>query len=52
MNPKAKAFTGQDRLELDTPCLALDLDRLDANLRLMQEQVRARNRLCGRTRTH
>ena len=48
-----KARTGQDRLELDTPCLVLDLDRLDSNLRLMQALVRSRNKaLKPHAKTH
>ncbi len=45
MRMKSKALAGRGRLELDTPCLALDLDLLDANLRNMQARVRAGNKI-------
>ena len=40
-------------MELDTPCLVLDLDRLDANLSFLQAQVRARKKaLRPHAKTH
>lgn len=53
MNIELKKNIGRDRLELDTPCLVLDMGRLDENLRFMQAQARARNKaLRPHAKTH
>src|SRR5512143_2424126 len=40
VDPK-KELVGKKKLELDTPCLLLDLDLLDENLQKMQSRVKA-----------
>jgi len=40
LDPKKKLI-GRNRLELDTPCLVVDLDLLDENLQKMQARVKA-----------
>lgn len=41
MHDPKKKLIGRKRLELDTPCLVVDLDLLDENLRKMQARVKA-----------
>jgi D-serine deaminase-like pyridoxal phosphate-dependent protein len=41
MHDPKKKLIGRKRLELDTPCLVVDLDLLDENLQKMQARVKA-----------
>ena len=41
MTPNPREAIGRRKTELDTPCLLIDLDRLDENLQKMQGRVKA-----------
>src|SRR5512143_3808666 len=52
VDPK-KELIGKKKLELDTPCLVLDLDLLDENLQKMQSRVKAAHKaLRPHAKTH